>query len=56
MLPYSLLNSDFYLLNDMKPFLNDDFLLQTATAQQLYHEYAKAMPIIDYHAICRPTR
>ncbi|MBD2715220.1 glucuronate isomerase [Microvirga sp. STR05] len=33
----------------MKPFLNEDFLLQTATAQQLYHEYAAAMPIIDYH-------
>lgn len=33
----------------MKPFLNDDFLLQTATASALYHEYAKQMPIIDYH-------
>ncbi|SHL78184.1 glucuronate isomerase [Hymenobacter psychrotolerans] len=33
----------------MKPFLNNDFLLQTATAQTLYHEYAAAMPIIDYH-------
>ncbi|UOG76550.1 glucuronate isomerase [Hymenobacter tibetensis] len=32
-----------------KPFLNEDFLLQTETAQQLYHEYAKSMPIIDYH-------
>jgi glucuronate isomerase len=33
----------------MKPFLNDDFLLQTATARTLYHGYAKQMPIIDYH-------
>ncbi|HTN05330.1 glucuronate isomerase [Agriterribacter sp.] len=33
----------------MKPFLNEDFLLQSPTAQQLYHEYAAAMPIIDYH-------
>ncbi|GAB2698870.1 hypothetical protein GCM10011495_32970 [Hymenobacter frigidus] len=33
----------------MKPFLNDDFLLQTAPARTLYHEYAKQMPIIDYH-------
>ena len=33
----------------MKPFLNEDFLLQTATAGTLYHEYAKQMPIIDYH-------
>ena len=33
----------------MKSFLSDDFLLQTATARTLYHEYAKQMPIIDYH-------
>ena len=33
----------------MKPFLNEDFLLQTPTASRLYHEYAKDMPIIDYH-------
>ena len=33
----------------MKAFLSDDFLLQTATASKLYHEFAKQMPIIDYH-------
>jgi glucuronate isomerase len=33
----------------MKPFLSADFLLQTATARQLYHEFAAPMPIIDYH-------
>lgn len=33
----------------MKPFLNEDFLLQTKTAQRLYHDFAKEMPIIDYH-------
>lgn len=33
----------------MKTFLNEDFLLQTPTAVRLYHEYAKDMPIIDYH-------
>lgn len=33
----------------MKPFLNEHFLLQSATAQTLYHEYAKDMPIVDYH-------
>ncbi|GAA3922968.1 glucuronate isomerase [Hymenobacter algoricola] len=32
-----------------KPFLNDDFLLQTETARQLYHDFAQSMPIIDYH-------
>ncbi|WP_461787663.1 glucuronate isomerase [Pedobacter sp.] len=33
----------------MKKFLDEDFLLQTETAKVLYHEYAKHMPIIDYH-------
>ncbi|MBC7407034.1 MAG: glucuronate isomerase [Arcicella sp.] len=33
----------------MKQFLNEDFLLQTSTASRLYHEFAKDMPIIDYH-------
>ncbi|MGV3505448.1 MAG: glucuronate isomerase [Adhaeribacter sp.] len=33
----------------MKKFLDEDFLLQSPTAQRLYHEYAKNMPIIDYH-------
>lgn len=33
----------------MKAFLNEDFLLQNKTAQRLYHDYAKEMPIIDYH-------
>ncbi|NGM73442.1 glucuronate isomerase [Sphingobacterium sp. SGL-16] len=33
----------------MKNFLDDNFLLQTRTAQELYHNYSKAMPIIDYH-------
>ena len=33
----------------MRNFLDENFLLQTATAQDLYHNYSKAMPIIDYH-------
>ena len=33
----------------MKKFLDEDFLLSNKTAQQLYHEYAKHMPIVDYH-------
>ena len=33
----------------MKKFLDDNFLLKNKTAETLYHEYAKAMPIIDYH-------
>ena len=33
----------------MKNFLDENFLLNNKTAQHLYHEYAKNMPIIDYH-------
>ena len=33
----------------MKAFLNEDFLLQSPTAQTLYHDFAAKMPIIDYH-------
>jgi glucuronate isomerase len=35
-------------------FLDDNFLLETATAQRLYHEHAKKMPIIDYHCHLPP--
>ncbi len=38
----------------MKEFLGEDFLLQTKTAQQLYHEHARPMPIIDYHCHLSP--
>ncbi|MFD2599167.1 glucuronate isomerase [Sphingobacterium corticis] len=33
----------------MKNFLDDNFLLKTKTAETLYHNYAKSLPIIDYH-------
>lgn len=33
----------------MKKFMDKDFLLQTETAQMLYHDHAAKMPIIDYH-------
>ncbi len=33
----------------MKPFLSENFLLQTESAQRLYHEFASSMPIFDYH-------
>ena len=32
-----------------KPFINDDYLLTTKAARELYHGYAEKMPIIDYH-------
>lgn len=40
----------------MKKFLDENFLLHTATAQRLYHEYAKDMPIIDYHCHLPPQQ
>jgi len=33
----------------MKDFLDEDFLLTNKTARHLYHDYAAAQPIIDYH-------
>lgn len=33
----------------MKPFLDENFLLQSKIAEELYHDYAKDLPIIDYH-------
>ena len=38
----------------MKEFINENFLLQTETAQKLYHEHAKLQPIIDYHCHLNP--
>lgn len=35
-------------------FIHDDFLLQTETARRLYHEYAEAEPILDYHTHLPP--
>lgn len=40
----------------MKSFLDQNFLLQTKTAERLYHEYAAAMPIIDYHCHLDPVQ
>jgi glucuronate isomerase len=39
----------------VKPFLDDNFLLETETAIRLYHEYAKAEPIVDYHCHLSPA-
>ena len=40
----------------MKPFLDENFLLKTKTAQRLYHEYAQSMPLIDYHCHLSPQQ
>ncbi|ACU03380.1 MULTISPECIES: glucuronate isomerase [Pedobacter] len=33
----------------MKKFLDENFLLESKTAEMLYHNFAKQMPVIDYH-------
>ena len=33
----------------MKPFLDENFLLESDPARELYHDYASIMPVIDYH-------
>ena len=38
----------------MKAFMDKDFLLETPTAQHLYHDYAETLPIVDYHCHIPP--
>ena len=38
----------------MKAFMDKDFLLETETAKHLYHDYAAAMPLADYHCHISP--
>lgn len=40
----------------MKKFLDKNFLLESSTAQTLYHEHAAKMPIIDYHCHLSPQQ
>ncbi|HWB26910.1 MAG TPA: glucuronate isomerase [Chitinophagaceae bacterium] len=40
----------------MKSFLDDNFLLHTKTSQQLYHDFAKNLPIVDYHNHLPPNQ
>jgi glucuronate isomerase len=40
----------------MKQFLGDDFLLNSKTAERLYHEYAAPLPIVDYHCHLLPEQ
>ncbi|MBQ0126274.1 MAG: glucuronate isomerase [Clostridiales bacterium] len=39
----------------MKEFMDDNFLLESDIAELLYHNYAKDMPIIDYHCHVSPA-
>jgi glucuronate isomerase len=37
-------------------FITDDFLLQSPPARRLYHEYARDLPIVDYHCHLPPRQ
>lgn len=39
----------------MKRFMDENFLLETPVAQDLYHNHAANMPIIDYHCHLDPA-
>jgi glucuronate isomerase len=39
----------------MKAFMDENFLLENKAAEELYHGYAKDMPIIDYHCHLSPA-
>lgn len=39
----------------MKEFINDNYLLQTDAARELFHEHAEKQPIIDYHCHLNPA-
>ena len=38
----------------MKAFMDKDFLLETATALHLFHDYAEKLPLVDYHCHLNP--
>ncbi|MBU9723571.1 MULTISPECIES: glucuronate isomerase [Bacillaceae] len=38
----------------MTSFIHEDFILKTESAKVLYHDYAKDMPIYDYHCHLSP--
>lgn len=39
-----------------KKFMGENFLLHSDAAERLYHDYAKDMPIIDYHCHLPPAQ
>ncbi|MDR2515561.1 MAG: glucuronate isomerase [Christensenellaceae bacterium] len=38
----------------MSGFISAEFLLNTAAARRLYHEYAEGLPVLDYHCHVSP--
>ena len=41
-------------MSQIKPFMDENFLLTTETSRHLYHDHAAKMPIIDYHCHLSP--
>lgn len=39
----------------MKSFMDQDFLLQTKTASDLFHNFAEKTPVLDYHCHINPA-
>ena len=39
-----------------RAFLDDEFLLESDVAQDLYHRFAESLPIIDYHSHLPPEQ
>ncbi|MCX6327126.1 MAG: glucuronate isomerase [Bacteroidia bacterium] len=39
----------------MKPFINENFLLGSKTAEKLYHKYSENLPIVDFHCHLSPS-
>ncbi len=50
---YNKINKSQKGINKMS-FINENFLLNGKTAQQLYHDYAEKLPLIDYHCHLSP--
>src|ERR1700760_1308391 len=44
------------MTSTMKSFLDENFLLHTEAARRLYHDYAREMPVIDYHCHLPPNQ
>ena len=38
----------------MRQFLDEDFLLHSDSAREIYHEWAEPLPVIDYHSHLNP--
>ncbi|MEY2906148.1 MAG: hypothetical protein RLZZ408_619 [Verrucomicrobiota bacterium] len=43
-------------MSNNRPFIHEDFLLDTPAARELYHRHAADLPIIDYHCHLPPKQ